>query len=586
MRKRKPFNYYKILLAFFGGLWILCIVSFVFSFLFGTNFFKSQVTGTAFGKSQLFVIGFVGSLVVGVLSFGLMILTVIVNELIKSNTLKLKKTPLGLVTFPIKMILVMLVLPLFLVYKRLVSKKESLRSRLAVSVIILFILLPVWGGTYFLAYICSRSLLGYNPEINNVVGTGSMYPTWPKGEKGKTPDELASEVVSTAGFLTYPNGIVINGKRYFGYTIQKGDIITAKNDAILKTTSEVYSTPSGVLKRVVALGGDTVELKDGIFYLNDQPQKEQYIAESRSTYGEDFLRECQLYKVPNDSVFLMGDNRKGSGDSREFGPVKYSEIQSVLPLKKQVGTLDKNWHDASNDLADTAKPTIDIDKFVDLLNQKRKENGASPVKHDPKLDASAKIRGEALLKQNTIHTQASYNEVVSAMSKVGYWNSYVWEWSIEGYYNADELIEDYIERDSSDAKDVWFDKKFDDIGIAEVQGTINGCPTQLIVIHAAGYVPPNYKQSDIDSWKKSLDGLNGIRGGWADLKNNTKFYESNKADVDRINDIIATRISRINSIYTTMSANKWLGSEQNQWIKEDTDLYNEQEALANKLNGK
>jgi signal peptidase I len=413
-----------------------------------------------------------------------------------------------------------------------------------------------------------------------------MYPTWPKGEKGKTPDELASEVVSTAGFLTYPNGIVINGKRYFGYTIQKGDIITAKNDAILKTTSEVYSTPSGVLKRVVALGGDTVELKDGIFYLNDQPQKEQYIAESRSTYGEDFLRECQLYKVPNDSVFLMGDNRKGSGDSREFGPVKYSEIQSVLPLKKQVGTLDKNWHDASNDLADTAKPTIDIDKFVDLLNQKRKENGASPVKHDPKLDASAKIRGEALLKQNTIHTQASYNEVVSAMSKVGYWNSYVWEWSIEGYYNADELIEDYIERDSSDAKDVWFDKKFDDIGIAEVQGTINGCPTQLIVIHAAGYVPPNYKQSDIDSWKKSLDGLNGIRGGWADLKNNTKFYESNKADVDRINDIIATRISRINSIYTTMSANKWLGSEQNQWIKEDTDLYNEQEALANKLNGK
>jgi len=584
MRKRKTLNVYKILLTIFGGLWILCIILFVLSLLFGTNFFRSQVTETAFDKSSLFLIGLIGSFGVGVLAFGLMILTIIANELIKSHALRLKKTPLGLITFLIRMTLVLLVLPLFLVYKRLVSKKESLRSRLAVSAIILFTLLPVWGGTYFLTYISSRSLLGYDPETKNIVGTGSMYPTWPKGEKGKTPNELASEVVSTAGFLKYPNGIAVAGNRYFNHTIQRGDIVTARNESIEKSTSEIYSTPSGVLKRVVALSGDTIELKDGIFYLNGESQKEQYIAQPRSTYGEDFLRECQPYTVPSDSVFLMGDNRKGSGDSREFGPVKYSEIQSVLPLKKQIGTLDKNWHDASNDLADTAKPTIDINKFVDLLNQKRKENDASPVKHETKLDASAKLRGESLLKQNTIHSKASYEQVVNAMSKYGYWNSYVWEWSIEGYYNADELIEDYIERDSTDAKNVWFDKKFDDIGIAEVQGTINGCPTQLIVIHAAGYVPPNYKQTDIDSWKTILDRLNEIKPSWEKLKNYPNYY--NMGDVNRINEIISIRISRISSIYSTMSANRWLSSEQNQWIKEDKGLYNEQEALANKLNGK
>lgn len=75
---------------------------------------------------------------------------------------------------------------------------------------------------------------------------------------------------------------------------------------------------------------------------------------------------------------------------------------------------------------------------------------------------------------------------------------------MKGYYTAEELIEDYLERDSTDAKNVWFDNKFDNIGIGEVQGNLNGCPTQLIVVHAAGYVPPNYKKEDIESWKISL----------------------------------------------------------------------------------
>jgi signal peptidase I len=453
-----------------------------------------------------------------------------------------------------------------------------------ISLIFIIPLLFMWIFTYYTAGVLVASQLGYISYTENIVGTGSMYPTWPKGTKGKDAKELSKEIVSTAGFFPYPNGIFFRGKNYFGHTIARGDIVTAENEKIREITEKTYGTEAGVLKRVIAVGGDTLELRDGILYLNGEPQKEPYIAKPRSTFGEGFLNECQKYEVPEDSVFLMGDNRKGSGDSREFGAVKYSEINAVLPLKKQIGTLDKNWHDPSDDLADTARPTINTQKFVELLNIKRKEKGLSNIKYEQKLDLSTEIRGKYLLGKNLTHEEASYETLSSAMEKAGYWNSYLWEWSFAGYYDAEELIEDYIERDSTDSKDVWFDEKFDDIGIAEIRGQINGCPTQLIIIHAAGYVPPNYNKDDIAGWQSALDKLKEIKPGWESLKNTGDFYERNRADIDRMNQIIDIRISRIGIIVSKMNENKWLSKEEERWTYEDEKLYLEQEALATKLN--
>jgi signal peptidase I len=463
---------------------------------------------------------------------------------------------------------------------------KPLLSRFVVLVLVGAIILPIWVGGYTIVGALVANQLGYVTEDINIVGTGSMYPTWEKGSKGKSHKELAKEIVSTAEFLPYPNGIVIGEKRYFGHTLGRGDIIIWENDATRELTSRDGAKPAGLLKRIIGLPGDTIELRDGIVYLNGEPQREPYIAKPRSTFGEKFLKECQTVTVLQDAVFAMGDNRKGSSDSREIGFAPIRDITRVLPFEKQKGKLDKNWHDAINDLDDTAKPTIDRNRFVELLNEKRKENGANPVKYEPKLDISAKARGESLLKHNSIQEQAFYDVVSNAMSKAGYWNSYVWEWSLQGYYTADELIEDYLERDSTDAKDVWFDKKFDDMGIGEVQGNLNGCPTQLIVVHAAGYIPPNYKKEDIESWKTSLSQLREIQPGWANLKNNSNFYQNNKDDVDRINEIISTRISNITTIVAKMEANQWLTATEQKMIDQDKSLYDEQEAIATRLNSR
>ena len=579
-----------------ASVWLACILG-----VFAIIGYVVGIRKELFDKApDVFMFSLLGLILLGCLAF----LVGVVSFTAQLITKRSKKKQ-NIFIFLIKLFFILAILPLYLliyilkpleIIKRLrhgglkgLLKSVRLKPFLCKAIALVLvgvIIFPIWIGGYATIGALVASQLGYITEDTDIVGTGSMYPTWEKGTKGKSNKELAKEIVSTAGFLPYPNGIVIGGRRFLGHTLGRGDIIIWENDATRELTSRDGAEPTGLLKRIIGLPGDTIELRDGVVYLNGEPQKEPYIAKPRSTFGEKFLKECQVVTVPQDTVFAMGDNRKGSSDSREIGFVPIKDITRVLPLEKQEGRLDKNWHDTTNDLADTAKSTIDRNRFVELLNEKRKENGAAPVKYEPKLDMSAKIRGESLLKHNSIQEQTSYDVVPSAMSKAGYWNSYVWEWSLEGYYTADELVEDYIERDTTDAKNVWFDKEFDDIGVGEVQGELNGCPTQLIVVHAAGYIPPNYKKEDIESWKTSLSGLREIQPSWARLKEYKEFYEKNKQDVDRINEIISTRIANISTIVAKMEANQWLSATEQKMIDQDKLLYDEQEAVATRLNSR
>jgi signal peptidase I len=73
------------------------------------------------------------------------------------------------------------------------------------------------------------------------------------------------------------------------------------------------------VKRVVAIAGDSVEFTGSQFLRNNIPQSEPYIAPNHN-YDDLSL------VVPAGSVFVAGDNREHSLDSRQFGPLPTSSI--------------------------------------------------------------------------------------------------------------------------------------------------------------------------------------------------------------------------------------------------------------------
>ncbi len=75
-----------------------------------------------------------------------------------------------------------------------------------------------------------------------------------------------------------------------------------------------------LVKRVVGTPGDRISVGDGRLYVNGVAQSEPYLLEP------DFAGEFPETVIPDGEVFVMGDNRNNSGDSRLFGPIAQSSI--------------------------------------------------------------------------------------------------------------------------------------------------------------------------------------------------------------------------------------------------------------------
>lgn len=74
------------------------------------------------------------------------------------------------------------------------------------------------------------------------------------------------------------------------------------------------------IKRVVALPGEILQIKEGVVYVNDKKLQETYISSDLSVDNLGPIR------VPQGDFFVMGDNRPVSQDSRRFGPVPKAQI--------------------------------------------------------------------------------------------------------------------------------------------------------------------------------------------------------------------------------------------------------------------
>ena len=135
---------------------------------------------------------------------------------------------------------------------------------------------------------------------------------------------------------------------------QVGDIVMFEAPSVTKTIEEMFfegpfavyndepegtlnriiyyvfeTTKTSYVKRIIAFGGDTVEFKNNKVYVNDVELEEDYLPEGTITesQGIPFIR------VPEGYVYVLGDNREESLDSRRLGCIPIERLEGKVLFK-------------------------------------------------------------------------------------------------------------------------------------------------------------------------------------------------------------------------------------------------------------
>jgi signal peptidase I len=115
--------------------------------------------------------------------------------------------------------------------------------------------------------------------------------------------------------------VLVDKISYRAHDVRQGDIVVFHRPA-----DAAYIPEKVLIKRVIALPGDVVELKQGRVFVNGLVLDEPYVNKACGSRPTSPLTTTTRWKIPGNDVFVMGDNRCHSDDSRQFGPIAESSV--------------------------------------------------------------------------------------------------------------------------------------------------------------------------------------------------------------------------------------------------------------------
>lgn len=142
-------------------------------------------------------------------------------------------------------------------------------------------------------------------------------------------------VVICRQFLFTPT--IVSGQSMSPTFQNKDRVVISKMTKIHRFDIVVFDAPDvegeQYIKRVIGLPGDRIEMKSDVLYINGEAMEEPYLIENKEdnplhTLTEDFSlqKKAGESKVPKDMLFVMGDNRLRSKDSRALGFIPYDSV--------------------------------------------------------------------------------------------------------------------------------------------------------------------------------------------------------------------------------------------------------------------
>ena len=164
-----------------------------------------------------------------------------------------------------------------------------------------------------------------------IVQQTSMYPTLVHNERLLLNRTIrtSKSMPKRGDIITFeaPNlsAVVSNEKPVAQYTKQPNGIFNKFTYYVLEIEKQSY------IKRVIGLPGEELEIKDGDVYINGEKLEETYLKEGLKTSLQN--ESLNHFTVPEGTIFVMGDNREYSIDSRTFGCVPLEKIEGKVILR-------------------------------------------------------------------------------------------------------------------------------------------------------------------------------------------------------------------------------------------------------------